>query len=322
VSQPLNRNTVKRLALIRFLYAQGLEQAKRPQPLSAAALLSFHDAVEMFLLLAAESLNVSLSKSVVFDGYWTEIAQHSGTQLPNRPAMRRMNNSRVNFKHHGSIPSAMDVQQFQGDVTTFLTDATQMVFGADFHGLEMTDLVTQARTLTLLRNAETQATQGDYTEALGLLSEAFDGLLKDYADRKRAAGGFQPFTFLPTFGFSRLMQGQHDRDLTNRIETVETVLEEMQRAMRVLTMGLDYRRYVQLKLLAPGVIYDLGGGRTVQALPGHQVGDDEYQTCKLFVIESALHLAELDFDLDLHEIVMEHFRQQQTTATRPGTTGT
>ncbi len=58
------------------------------------------------------------------------------------------------------------------------------------------------------------------------------------------------------------------------------------------------------------------------SLPGHQVGDDEYQTCKLFVIESALHLAELDFDLDLHEIVMEHFRQQQTTATRPGTTGT
>ena len=95
----------------------------------------------------------------------------------------------------------------------------------------------------------------------------------------------------------------------------------MQRAMRVLAMGLDYRRYGQLKLLAPGVIYTLDGGRTLQPLPGHQVGDDEYQAGKLFVIESALHLAELDFDLDLHKIVMEHFRQQQTAAAGPGTTG-
>jgi hypothetical protein len=321
VSQPLDPNAVKRLALIRFLYAQGLEQAKRPQPLSAAALLAFHDAVEMFLLLAAEHLNVNLPKSTTFDGYWPEIAQQSGTQLPNRPAMRRMNNSRVNFKHHGSIPSAMDLQQFQGDVTTFLTDATQLVFGADFCRLDMIDLVTQPDVLTLLKNADAQAGQGDHIEALALLSEAFNGLLKDYADRKRTANNSSPFTFLPSSGFTRSMLGHHDLQLAARIEQVEDVLGEMQRAMRVLAMGLDYRRYAQFKLLVPAVIYDLAGGRTVHSLPGHQVGDDEYQACKLFVIETALHLAELDFDLNLHELVMEHIRQQHAATTGPRAPG-
>jgi hypothetical protein len=108
VSQALDANTVRRLAFIRFLYAQGQDQAKRPQPLAATALLSFHDAMEMLLLLAAEHLKVNLPKGTTFEGYWDQIAQQSGTQLPGRPAMRRMNNSRVNFKHHGSIPSATD----------------------------------------------------------------------------------------------------------------------------------------------------------------------------------------------------------------------
>jgi hypothetical protein len=114
VSQTLSPNTIKRLAFIRFLYGQGLEQAVRPQPLAATALLSFHDAVEMFLLLATEHLRVNLDRNTTFDGYWTQVAAQASVQLPSRNAMRRMNNSRVNFKHHGSIPSATDLDQFRG----------------------------------------------------------------------------------------------------------------------------------------------------------------------------------------------------------------
>lgn len=40
-------------------------------------------------------------------------------------------------------------------------------------------------------------------------------------------------------------------------------------------------------------------GRTIRPIEGLPLGDDEYQFCKQFVIETALHLAELDFDLDL-----------------------
>jgi hypothetical protein len=197
VSQALSPNTIKRLAFIRFLYSQGLEQAARPQPLAATALLSFHDAVEMFLLLAAEHLGVSLDRNTAFDGYWTQVSAQASVQLPSRNAMRRMNNSRVNFKHHGSIPSATDLDQFRGDVTTFFTDATRAVFNADFTSIDMTDLVTQQKALSKIRDAETYAGRSHYTEALALLSEALNGLLDDYTDRKRNSSTGAPSASVP-----------------------------------------------------------------------------------------------------------------------------
>jgi hypothetical protein len=314
VSQALDTNTVRRLAFIRFLYAQGQDQAKRPQPLAATALLSFHDAMEMFLLLAAEHLKVNLQKGTTFEGYWDQIAQQSGTQLPGKPAMRRMNNSRVNFKHHGSIPSAMDLEQFRGDVTTFLTDTTQLVFGADFLTLDMTDLVTQQSALTRMRDAERHASLGDYTEALAQLSEAFDELLSDYADRKRRAPGSSPYTFGPEHGFGNVTarpDSQFTSQLGERVNKLTTTADRMQRAIRVLAVGLDYRRYARFEMLLPRVDYYMDGHREVHPLPGFETGDEEYQFCRQFVIEAALHLAEMDFDLDLRKVWQEHQAQQR-----------
>jgi hypothetical protein len=303
VSQPLGPNVVRRLAFVRFLYTQGIEQGGRPQPFAATALLCFHDAVEMFLLLAAEHLRVNLPRNTTFEGYWDQIAQQASTQLPGRPGMRRMNNSRVNFKHHGSIPSAIDLQQFRADVTTFLTDATQLVFAADFNSLDMIDLITQQDALTRLRDAETHAGQGDYVEALALLSEAFDDLLSDYANRKRTAYNSTAYSFGPergidTFAVQHLRQ--IDMDFDRFIKAITDAVGEMQRAIRVLAVGLDYRRYARFEMLIPRIDRYAGGHREVRPVPGLQVGDEEYQFCRQFVIETALHLTEMDFDLDLH----------------------
>jgi hypothetical protein len=298
VSQGLNPQAVKVIAFVRFLYNQGLEQAGRPQPLATTALLSFHDATEMFLGLAADHLGVNLSPNVNFDGYFAEIKQGAGVDLPSRHPMRRMNRSRVNLKHHGLFPSPTDLEQFKGDVTTFLTDATTMVFKVDFLSLDMIDLVTQPNALSLLRSAETQAGQGDHTEALALLSEAFEELLRDYADRKQATDTSSPYTLWKQ-GIRTMWGQNHDPELTKRLTEVEAGLERFQRAFRVLAMGVDYQRYARFELLVPWVPYFADGHREVRAVPGLDVGDDEYQFCKQFVIETALHLAEPEFDLDL-----------------------
>jgi hypothetical protein len=322
VSQALSPNTIKRLAFIRFLYSQGLEQAARPQPLAATALLSFHDAVEMFLLLAAEHLGVNLDRNTNFDGYWTQVAAQASVQLPSRNAMRRMNNSRVNVKHHGSIPSATDLDQFRGDVTTFFTDATRAVFDAGFTSIDMTDLVTQQQALDKIRNAETHAGRSDNTEALALLSEALDDLLSDYANRKRISHDRSPFSFGPEDGFSEFDLRDFtkiDRRLGEQIMALTDAAYEMQHALRVLAVGLDYRRYARFDMLVPPVVRYLDGRRSVQPMPGLQTGDEEYQFCKLFVIEAAIHLAETDFNLDLEALRREHQRQAQ--AARPGTAG-
>ena len=307
----LDRQVVKRLAFIRLLYMQGIEQAGRPQPLAATALLAFHDAVEMFLLLAGEYLGVSLSRNVTFDGYFGEIEKGSGMQLPLRAAMRRMNNSRVNFKHHGSIPSSIDQEQFRADVTTFLTDATEMVFRVVFVKVDMIDIVTQQTVIAQLRAAEEYATQRNYVQALALMSEAFDKLLDDYADRKRGRTGSSAYSWWPPayhHPAPPLRVRDHDRALLDRTRRIMSALDAMDKSMRVLALGLDYRRYARFQLLVPPVINASGEGRQLgSSVPG--VGEDEYQFCREFVIEAALHLAELDFDLDVKQIFRNHRRK-------------
>jgi hypothetical protein len=311
VSQALNPNTVRRLAFIRFLYGQGLEQVTRPQPLAATSLLCFHDAVEMFLLLAAEHLNVNLDRNTSFDSYWTQIGARPGMQLPSRNAMRRMNNSRVNFKHHGSIPSATDLEQFRADVTTFLTDATRLVFDTDFHGLDMIDIVTQQGALTRLRNAEDRAAEGDYIEALALLSETFYYLINDYDNRKRTSAASTAYSFGPQLGpgFSsaKSIPGINSQ-LGAQLDTIMRAVPPMRQAIRVLALGLDYRRYARFEMLAPFSFNFIDGRRHRDVLPkpGLQVGDEEYRFCKQFVIEVALRLAEMDFDLDLYSLQLAH----------------
>jgi hypothetical protein len=256
----------------------------------------------------------------MFDGYWSQVAAQASVQLPSRNAMRRMNNSRVNFKHHGSIPSATDLDQFRGDVTTFFTDATRAVFDADFTSIDMTDLVTQQQALDKIRNAETHAGRSDYTEALALLSEALDDLLDDYTNRKRAFWGKSIFCFGPEDGFSEFDLRDFtkiDRKLGEQIMALTDAAYEMQHALRVLAVGLDYRRYARFDMLVPHIVRYRDGKRSVQPIPGLQAGDEEYQFCKLFVIEAAIHLAEMDFDLDLEALQREHQRQAQ--AARPGT---
>lgn len=42
-----------RLAFIRLLHRQAVEQSIQPRPLSAASILTFHDTAEQFLILAS-----------------------------------------------------------------------------------------------------------------------------------------------------------------------------------------------------------------------------------------------------------------------------
>jgi hypothetical protein len=45
----LEESIVRRLAFIKYLYAVAIEQSKRPEPLCSASILTFHDAIELFL---------------------------------------------------------------------------------------------------------------------------------------------------------------------------------------------------------------------------------------------------------------------------------
>jgi hypothetical protein len=302
---PIDPLTSQRLAFIRFLYQQGLSQADQPEPLSATAVLSFHDAVESFLRLAGEHLTVSLPTSLNFAEYWTKLQPHLPGQadLPSKNPMDRMNKLRVALKHYGTFPGRSAIDQTCGDVTTFFVDATRLVFDIDFATVDLIDMIARDETAQALRDAQTHAEVGNYVMAMAGLVIAFDDLVDHYARREHRGYG-DPFGFGPTL---RITNNSRPRpairtpsDLGGHLEAVTTVAAHLQRAMRLIALGIDYRRYVDFDILTPSVNQTIDGKIHVVASRAQEesANQENYETCKRFVIESALQAAQADAAID------------------------
>lgn len=59
----------KQLSFIKYLFSIGFEQAERPEPMCYAALLTFHDSVELFLNLSAQHLDAPIKNNQNFIDY-------------------------------------------------------------------------------------------------------------------------------------------------------------------------------------------------------------------------------------------------------------
>ena len=122
-------SATKRLAFIKYMYNVGVEQASKPEPVSWLAVLTFHDAGELFLHLAAEySINKRLDE-VSFMGYWslisTALKNDGKPELTQATSMERLKNARKEFKHHGHPASKIVINDdFRPNVTNFFEENT------------------------------------------------------------------------------------------------------------------------------------------------------------------------------------------------------
>jgi len=65
---------IKRLAFIKYLHTVGIEQVGKPEPFCWTSVLTFHDAVELFLELPMEYLNSGRRlRDIRFMQYWDEL---------------------------------------------------------------------------------------------------------------------------------------------------------------------------------------------------------------------------------------------------------
>jgi hypothetical protein len=301
VAKSLSGLGMQRLAYVRYLYQEGIEHSQRPTPLSSSALLSFHDAVENFLGLAAEHLGVEVRPGISFMEYWGAFKPEF--DLPSKASMKRLNETRVNLKHHGVFPSAQGIEQARECVVDFFTTVTPMIFNVSFDQIDMAGLVTQEETARLLQEAETHAAVHDYTHAMAGLSLAFEALLKQYAGRGDSWDWREsPFSFGPTL---------HHRDrakdprlgidpIIGGINKLMDVAEETQTALRLISLGIDFPQYTRFAALAPRVHgYFSGPPRYVVPPSLAELGAEDYAWARQFVIESALRAASADGILQL-----------------------
>ncbi|MGW7196149.1 hypothetical protein [Streptomyces chryseus] len=300
MSKPLSQQTIQRLAFVRFLHAQGVAQSAQPEPMSAAAILSFQDAVEHFLLISADHLEVNLPSSMQFLQYWEKLQPKlpTGQVLPSKQALGRVNKLRVDLKHHGNIPSAHAIDQSKADVTTFFTDAARMIFDIDFETVDMADLVAHPDVARLLREARAHFESDRIVFAMAGLTLAFDELLSHYTGR-REGWGRSPFTFGDRLPIFRPDRTERDSPVSRQLRALTTATMKLRQAMKVIALGIDYARYVHFTVMSPDLSWYPNGRITFSVTNMSKAPTaDDYQQARLFVIESALQAARADAILE------------------------
>jgi hypothetical protein len=242
--------TMRRLAIAKYMYAQGLEQERKGDPLAGLALLPLHDAVELFLQVAAEiHPAVTLPKSVEFMGYWAEFSKAS-LPLPYRQGMLRFNNARVEVKHRGTLPSLHDVEGLRSTVTAFLVETTPKLFQIEFDSISLSSLVRSDDVRSGLQAAETAALAGQFDEALEQAAKAFRLSLRHHRFGEPPKRLFDPTGVVSDLRWRHLGIGEG---------RLLDALEQIGEAITVLAYHLDYDGYRYLQTYGP-TIHDVEGG--------------------------------------------------------------
>ncbi|MCX4538693.1 hypothetical protein OHA79_49265 (plasmid) [Streptomyces sp. NBC_00841] len=292
MAQPLDPLTVQRLAYVRYLYREGVEQSGQPSPLRSRAITSFHDAVENFIGLAAQHLGVELKKNAEFLSYWEAIKPVY--ELPKKDQMKRLNDARVALKHNGTFPSAHQIEQARETVVDFFTTVTPKIFGIELDTIDMVDLLTQHEVKELLRDAQTHADIGDYVQAMAGLSLAFQALLTNY-QRGEGSTTWSAFNFGEKPSPFDEPRGEYRDPRLKRLEKLDNFMVITQDTLLAITLGIDYPSMARFHILTPKVrTYGNGDKRYYIDKALEEVTSDDYDWARHFVIESGLRAAKAD----------------------------
>ncbi len=292
----LSKDTIQRLAFIKYLLNVAVGQSRQPEPLAAAAILTFHDSIEFFLQLACEHLNAPTKTNTSFMEYWEILKPKiSGDGPTQKEAMKRLNKSRVSLKHHGILPTKLDVEAYRASVRNFFEDNTSLVFGVELENISMVNLVRYEAVKTRLEQAKVFKEDSELEKAMVEIAIAFKQLVDCYETPKQHKYGSSPFSFKGESVFIDTdYMGSHFEEV---VCYVDDSLACMQDAIKILSFGLDYRKYARFQLLIPEVFQRRGNegyGHRITREGGASIED--YKFCHNFVIESALHLQGFDFD--------------------------
>lgn len=315
-SMPVDADTIRRLAFIRYLHTLGTEQARLPEPLSGASLLMLHDAVESFLVLATDHFGAKATRE--FEKYWETLSPYlpDGVDLAVQQGMKRLNKARVSLKHYDAPPGRDTINMAVADTATFMATNTVLVFGLDYETVSMAYVIPQEPVRELVRKAETASGSGDQAAAMISLVEALEELFEPHSARAASRGGTaSPFRFGPTLSIGRKMRdydieallrrppgerrpvSADPHTLASQIASVTEIVEKLQPAVRVTAIGLDFAAYQRFLSLTPAYVDYFDGRREYRAPRGYTPTQEDFNFCLQFVVSAALRLAEVEAHL-------------------------
>ncbi|MFC7794550.1 hypothetical protein [Streptomyces cinereoruber] len=301
----VDEQSVKRLAYIRMVYEQGVAQAKQPMPMGASSLLSLHDAVEMFLVLASDALNIPGDQRTNFLDYWKKLKV---VDLSHALGMRRLNDARNGLKHAGAMPSVETVAQALTDTFAFFDDNVPRVFGVALWSVDVSYVIPQQAVREWTQKASASFEDGKGGAALALLRLALQCILEDQqwphgtvlarlSRRSMSRPGKLALLFQRAFGESR---NHRVGDVARGVEELEKTVAGLREALQWTVLGGNLHHYARFQFLTPdaGFYWSRDESRMEEYLASEWVTQrnptrEEFEFCRQFVVTTALRQADV-----------------------------
>ncbi|GHV33818.1 hypothetical protein FACS1894178_0100 [Bacteroidia bacterium] len=299
---------IKRLALIKYLYKRGVVQSNESETLAGFSILSFHDSIEMFLILLAEHHNVRTEKLSLME-YWVKFPN-----LTLMESVRALKDRRVNIKHKGLFPSKSDIESSRICATDFFEQNTQTQFGIDFKEVSLFDLISYEEVKNLLIEAQEKLESGENAISLEKSATAFYKLMYIYEDDKRIPYSDPMFSFGEKISAeSRLRnaakmsfdsQPPIPKEVIDVLKDVEKSMDKIKDAIRMNCLGIDYKQYAVFKILTPSLLMHTTSDEFIldskhsSNWANIKMTKENCQFCIDFVMETSLKLQEFDFNIE------------------------
>ncbi|MEP6493828.1 MAG: hypothetical protein ABJF01_14200 [bacterium] len=277
---------LRRLLLVKYLLRRGSEEALRPEPLCASAILLLHDAIELILGLGTEHHNVG-TKQLQFMQYIDHLdAAIAPNKLAHRESVRRLNDARVSLKHHGVTPARRDIAAFEVVAQQFIRDNLPLLFGASIDDVTLADLVQSERVRACLRRADAARLMNDTRSAAEAIAEAFTELLLENRIPTNDASGL---------GFDVRQLEDQLRSVqagTRTLSKLVGVIDALHEEVALIRQGIDTRKLAAFRAAMPAVNVSSGGIAGVTWRHENVPSDYIVQFCYDFVIDSTLSFEE------------------------------
>lgn len=285
---------IRRLALIKYLYKIGEQQSRQVETIAGFSILSFHDCIEMFLLLVAEHNNVK-SESLSFMDFWDKFPN-----LTLKESMRAVKDRRVSAKHKGQFPSNSDIDISRINVTDFLEQNSKIQFGVEFRDVSLLDLVVYDEVRKHLEQAQKDVDSKVFEESLLNSKVAFEELLYFYESNKIDDWYKNVLDIGETINNKYEYLVGRNRNETEWFENITKTTNRIREILKITALGIDFKRYSLFQFLTPEVYKDMNGDYHALTLPsekGRKVDERSSQLCIDFVLDCSIKLQEFDFDI-------------------------
>lgn len=160
--------TVRSLTLSRYYLTLAKEHARSDREADAfVAINLLHEAVETFLVAAAEHLNVPIKARTEFATYLDRLDQAVAPQrLPFRTMLNRLNKTRVQAKHDSIVPDRAEIPNFVASTQSFLEESSDILFRLTFSSVSLINLLNDGEVKEHLAEAQNALDEHAFKDVL------------------------------------------------------------------------------------------------------------------------------------------------------------